>query len=339
MPPRLPFNNDVFNDDEALDSTAALLPASTRTTDQSLICPTDDIHYFLLKDLSVDKLNHIDQYLWVAGRPMPPKPLNYQIASSREIVVDERIGMHLVWEHTRRLHLKPVPRYLLDAQFWASHLICNGPCCVATQRDRVAQNPHPCTKHLYACALGFLCSYVALIQFESDLAIAHGYSLLPRDITWEKWLKLVQQLLKNGAANPAIINRRYLFGELRLSQLNKIYAFRYGSVLRGYQFTYQTYGELFRDYLTPLTAATIYVALVLTAMQVGLATDRLKGNSTFQHASYGFTAFSILGPLIGIVVVGFVGLLQFASNLLESRRFKRKQFALYEDMVTRTHLA
>ena len=31
------------------------------------------------------------------------------------------------------------------------------------------------------------------------------------------------------------------FGELRLSRLNKIFAFRYGNVLRGYQFPYQTY--------------------------------------------------------------------------------------------------
>ncbi|GAB1311990.1 hypothetical protein MFIFM68171_02200 [Madurella fahalii] len=40
-------------------------------------------------------------------------------------------------------------------------------------------------------------------------------------------------------------------------------------------------------------------------MQVGLATERLQGNTAFQQASYGFTIFAILGPLcaFGLVVL------------------------------------
>lgn len=332
----LPFSIETFTSKHALDPTAALLPASIRTADQILVSSTDEIINFLKKDLYVDKLNKIDLYLWLAGRPMPPKPLNYQLATSREILVDERIDMHLVWESTGRLHLKPIPRYLLDAQFWQKHLICEGSCCVAGQRERDAKT---CTLQLYKCALGFLSSYVALIQFESDLSIAHTYRLLPHDITWDQWLRLVQQLLKNGPANPQNINLRYLYGELRLSQLNKIYAFRYGRVLRGYQFTYQTYGELIRDYLTPLTAATIYVALVLTAMQVGLATNGLSDSLSFQNASYGFTVFAILGPLIAVVIVGIIGVFQFMNNLLGTRRFKVKQLAMYEQLMSRRQAA
>ncbi|KAJ6087123.1 hypothetical protein N7467_006037 [Penicillium canescens] len=160
--------------------------------------------------------------------------------------------------------------------------------------------------------------------------MAQNHHLLPENVTWEQWVTLVRQLLENGAANPKNVNARYLFGELRLSRLNKIYAFRYGSILRGYQFTYQTYGELFHDYLAPLAATTIYVALVLTAMQVGLATKRLNGNLAFQRASYGFTVLSILGPLIAILLVGFIGLLQFINNLLATLRFKRERFAHYK---------
>lgn len=326
----IPFK-EVLSSNNALSSTAALLPASTRTTDHSLTCPTDDIHAFLLKNLLMRKLNHIDRHLWLAGQPTPPKPLNYQIASSREIVVDERIDMHLVWEHTRRLHLKPVPRCLLDADFWTTHLICNGSCCVAVRHEHPVQDMKPCTKELYQCALGFLYSYIALIQFESDFFIAHDHHLLPHDVTWEKWLSLTRQLLGHGVASPANINRRYLYGELRLSQLNKIYAFRYGSMLRGYQYTYQTYGEFFRDYLTPVTATTVYVALVLTAMQVGLATNHLRNSATFQNVSYGLTIFSILGPLIGILVVGLIGVSRFASNLLGTRKFKQERLDLYEE--------
>lgn len=39
--------------------------------------------------------------------------------------------------------------------------------------------------------------------------------------------------------------------------------------------------RLFRAYLAPLATTTIYVALVLTAMQVRLATDRLRANLDF----------------------------------------------------------
>ncbi|KGO39460.1 hypothetical protein PEX1_081900 [Penicillium expansum] len=277
---------------------ARLLPASART-DHKLVSPTDEIQKFLKKDLMVNKLNKIDKYLWLAGQPMPPKPLNYQIATSREIVVDERIDVHMVWEHSQQ---------------------------------------QACSRELYKCALGLLSSYMALVQFESDFLIAQNYHLLPNTITWERWLELNQQLLGNDMTSPGHINSRYLFGELRLSRLNKIYAIRHASVLSGYQFTYQTYGDLFYDYLTPLTAATIYVALVLTAMQVGLATDRLGFNPPFQDASYGFTVFAILGPLIGILLIGIIGGLAFVNNLIGSWKFKRQQFALYELSQVRNQL-
>jgi hypothetical protein len=159
--------------------------------------------------------------------------------------------------------------------------------------------------------------------------IARKHHLLPENVKWDGWVALVQQLLENGATNPKNINIRYLFGELRLSRLNKIYALHNGNVFRGYQFPYQTYRELLRAFLAPIAATTIYVALVLTAMQVGLATDRLKGNLAFQRASYGFTVFSILAPLIAILWVAFIGILQFVSNLVATLRFKRERLTHY----------
>lgn len=329
MPEKVPFNDDV-----SILSTS-YMPAAFRDEHYTLYSPTADILHFLQKDLSVEHLNRIHKYLWLAGRPMPPRPLNYQAATSRDIVPDERIDMHLIWEHSRRIHLKPIPRYLLNYQFWVSHLICakTCPCLYRPEYRGTMRGDGICQKKkLYEYSLGFLLSYIALIQCESDFMIAQGHHLLPENVTWEDWHKLVQQLLENGAANPRNINARYLFGELRLSRLNKICAFRYGSILRGYQFTYQTYGELFRDYLAPLAATTIYVALVLTAMQVGLATTRLRDNLAFQRASYGFTVFSILGPLIAIVLIGFIGLSQFINNFVATWIFRRQRFMYYESL-------
>ncbi|KAK3347122.1 hypothetical protein B0T25DRAFT_461963, partial [Lasiosphaeria hispida] len=90
-------------------------------------------------DLSVKRLNDIYGWLWLAGRPMPSRPLNYQQSTSSEIVLDERADMHLVWVVPRCIHLKPIPRYLLDHDFWSAHLA-----------DR---------KDCYRSALGFLLSY------------------------------------------------------------------------------------------------------------------------------------------------------------------------------------
>lgn len=60
--------------------------------------------------------------------------------------------------------------------------------------------------------------------------------------------------------------------------------------------------------------AIIYVTIVLTAMQVGLATTELSTNDSFNRASYGFTVFSILGPLAVFIIAAFIVLVLVAFN-------------------------
>lgn len=43
------------------------------------------------------------------------------------------------------------------------------------------------------------------------------------------------------------------------------------------------------------------MAIVLSAMQVGLATERLGGSAGFQRASYGFAVFAIVVPVFGVL--------------------------------------
>ncbi|CAG8304907.1 unnamed protein product [Penicillium salamii] len=74
------------------------------------------------------------------------------------------------------------------------------------------------------------------------------------------------------------------------------------------------YGDFFQGNLAWLTAATVYIVLVLTAIQVSLATDVLAGNNTFQSASYGFTAFSILGPLVALSLIILTFYYMFINN-------------------------
>jgi hypothetical protein len=235
---------------------------------------------------------------------MPPRPLSYQRSTAREIVISEAADMHLVWAVPRRILLKPIPRYLLDYQFWKDHIV--------TQDS------------FYKCAYGFLLSYAALIQYESDFQIAKEMHLIPENLTWELWVNFVKELLnsRGNDRHQDNVNIRYRYGELRLSRLNKI-SWIHGR-LRGYSVSYQTYGEMFTTNLAPIGAATIYVALVLTAMQVGLATPQLNQNGTFQRWSYGFAVFSILAPVGFVLAILLLLILVFFYNWAATVSFDRK---------------
>jgi hypothetical protein len=139
-------------------------------------------------------------------------------------------------------------------------------------------------------------------------------------------MTLVKEILATNNLHQKI-DGRFNYGELRLSRLNKIYNIRQASILRGYMSHWQwtRYGDFFQENLAWLTAATVYIAVVLGAMQVGLATDTLVANRTFQLASYGFTVFSILGPLIGLSIIGVVFCFMFINNWINAVVFKRKR--------------
>lgn len=270
-----------------------LLPASGRSYDNKIYnivsITTSTATNHATDELSVKKLNDIHDWLWLAGRPGAPRSLSYQQSSSREITIDERVDMHLVWM-PGRMFLKPIPRYLLDHDFWTQYII--------------SEDTHMST-------LGFLRSYVALIQYESDFRIAKEKHLVPDYVTWEAWVNFVDQFLELGNLE-ARVNKRYHYGELRLSRLNKV-CWVQGRI-RGYRFPYQTYGEMLSMNMAPIGAATVYIAVVLTAMQVGLATPQLANNTVFQRASYGFTVFSIIAPVGLTVAIIVIIVLLFVYN-------------------------
>jgi hypothetical protein len=344
---------------EGNESLAELMPASNRFKEDlylngqqhrnvDVIKRAEATLEFLEKELNVPRLNVIHNHLWLAGRPMPPRPLHHQVASSRAITVTEDIHFHLVWE-PGRMFLKPLPRYLLSPSFWADHLVCQQPldnCVCFAARETQLQNPNakietPCKRReLYKSAYGILLSYTALIQHESDFRIAKDQHLLPDEVKWPQWHQLVGELLEHSPLNTTEVNKRYQFGELRVSRLNKIYHvrgfLRFGLVdsMRGYKFEFATYGQQLAGYLAPILAATVYIGLVLTAMQVGLGTEMLQGNPYFQSASYGFTVFSILAPLILAASATFAVLFFFVFNYLSTKAYLQKRMAFYADLET-----
>ena len=121
------------------------------------------------------------------------------------------------------------------------------------------------------------------------------------------------------------IDRRFIHGELRLSRLNKIYLL-FQTPLRRYMSQWNQYGSFFRDNFGWLASVIVYIAIVLTAMQVGLATEPLANNDAFQAASYGFTVFALLGPLIAATTIFIQFLVLFITNWIKAVLWKRSRY-------------
>jgi len=270
---------------------------------------TDNLQAFLNHDLDVSRLASVQPHLWLAGRKMAARPLHRQAMMNRQVIVVEQADLHLTWQDTR-IYIKPLPSYLLNRDFW---------------RDNLCSNDSAGDKR-YTNALGFLLSYAWLVPYECDFQMAMDGNqhprLLPKDLTYEQWSGLLAELVSViDLRNPTDVSPRYHYGELRISRLNLIYRLAWGKVgmqhfLRGYLYGYHDYGTFLQRNLGWLVAAFASVATLLTAMQVGLATDRLVHDRMFQDACYGLAVFAIAGPveLAGIIVLWIAVL--FVNNLV-----------------------
>ncbi|KAH6896830.1 hypothetical protein B0T10DRAFT_475191 [Thelonectria olida] len=336
-----PFCNDVLikQDDGNLvqviqDRGASLMdqfPASFRVGND-LYAPSDAPDFaYIEAELDPKQLHEIIHHLWLAGRPVPPRALHQQLLLDRDIIVSERIDIHCVWGQGR-IFIKPLPRYLLNKEFWQQHLACK---CAPT--DPSAGTPpttpsctqsEPCERrHLRQCALGFLLSYVALIAHESDYSIARTKELIPADVTWPKWRLFVRELLhneKDGDLRPeqlyADVAERFIYGELRLNRLRLIDKVTHGPFSSNFMSNWSSYGSFARDNSASIIAATAWILLILSAMQVGLGTNRLVESEAFQAASWGFTVFSMIAPIGAVMILLLVFAVVFWVNLVNTRR-------------------
>jgi hypothetical protein len=271
----------------------------------------DTFNAYLGRELSVDRLELIVEYLWLAGLPRLARPLHEQNMIGREIIATEEADLHLVWRGTR-IYIKPLPEFLLCYGMWEHHLCKN--------------------EQLFKNACGLLLSYLWLVRHKSDLEVAHNKSLLSTEIQWEGWTALSREILMN-IDNKSLhgINPRYKYGELRLQRLNYIYRFSpktwsFTNFLRGYLYGYHEYSTFFQRNTAWLLASFAYITIVLTAMQVGLATPDLGNNRAFRKASYVFTVFSILSPLAVLSgVMGTVIVLAINNYLYTVSQKKRRQ--------------
>jgi hypothetical protein len=261
------------------------------------------VEKFLHAQLDVSRLNEIHHHLWMAGKPGPGRALHQHALYGRKIVCTEQADLHLLWEDSRLL-VKPCPDYLLSYDFWERYL-CED-------------------ESLWEIALGLLQSYTWLIQHKSDWRLAQEAGILSSDVSWERWTNFVSSLCYETETKGLHVNPRFRYGNLRLSRVQWIYRLcsrsRGGnSLINGYFNPYPSYRSFFIQNTAPVTAAVIYFAMILGAMQVGLSTERLQRNDTFQNASLFFTILAIVGPVAAVVLlVSVIMSYVFTWNLLHA---------------------
>lgn len=320
-----------------------MLPAYFRGPNDVLTLLDDNVDDFLASELSLGKLEMLLQHLWFAGSERVPIPLQEEIMIGRKIVVTERLGLHLVWTRDQKLFIKPLPSFLLDPEFWKSSICCKSGCeCSDLQttegKDEEnkshSQSSQQTRQHnsdsrsqntvLAACsrralkrsARGFLYSYICLISHESDFKVALENHLLPSELSmpsWKKWKQLSREVL--STTNKETVHPRFRRAELRLARLNTLSQLTQTPLFEPYLRHYWDYSSLLRENFTLLATATVFIALVLTAMQVGLATEQLNQSGGFMAASYGFTVFAILFPFSLLGWVALKALWQIVKDL------------------------
>ncbi|KAL7945778.1 hypothetical protein V8C42DRAFT_352777 [Trichoderma barbatum] len=293
-----PFDKDPF--EESNDELQDLLPATYHyhklngyRKRRCVADPSDNVPHFLASELSLKGLESMLKHLWLAGAKRPPAQLHYHAALGREITVTDRIDLHLMWNANGRIFIKPIPRFLLSSKFWADYL---------------SGSEHSNERKV---ALGLLYTYACLISSDNDFQIAIEKRLLPkgpdqRPMSWETWKSLARSILRNH--DPAQTHPRFIHGELRLSRINAINRVFNLSPFEAYFNSWNDYSSFFRDNLHWIAASTVWLVLILTAMQVGLAAEPLQDNAEFKRATYIFTLIAILGPVIffGLVLLGAV---------------------------------
>ncbi|OAL53459.1 hypothetical protein IQ07DRAFT_641843 [Pyrenochaeta sp. DS3sAY3a] len=312
-------------------NTADLLPATYHYYEtprkRAIGNPADDVSLFLQRELSLGSLVDMLKHLWFAGARRPAIPLHLHIAMGREIALADRMDLHLLWDNNGKLFIKPIPRYLLDVTFCSTNLQTPSNCTCQNFPTKTCG----CTPR--RVALGFLYTYACLISSESDFHLANELRLLPRNdndapIDWAAWKTLTRDLLRIYQRDRTIAHPRFHRAELRLSRLNTIHRFTSLPLFEPYLRSRYNYTGFFRNNITWITAATVFVALVLSAMQVGLTTQRLQTNASFQRASYGFTLFAILGPICAFGLVVLYALFILVKDLPLLLRGRRKRFVL-----------
>lgn len=188
-------------------------------------------------------------------------PIHHQKARSRKIIVDQEPGLHLVWYYDS-IFIKPIPAYFYSRAFW----------------DYIKDYD----QDVHRASLGFMRSYYYLVRFEIDFDEAIEKKLIPKKDsgefpTYEEWCEFIAPFSLVG---DEYVNRRYHYGELRMTRINRIALFKRG------QFSYfhilPQWGSFLSHILAPLITAFAVCSVILNSMQVTLAAIEVANQTDYE---------------------------------------------------------
>ncbi|KAF2632490.1 hypothetical protein BU25DRAFT_470134 [Macroventuria anomochaeta] len=267
--------------------------------DHTAFFAINDISGFLREDLDLTRLDSIQGYLGLAGRPRRVRPLHRYKMIGLDILYTQKMDLHLLKTRTH-LMLKPLPLWIPDREIWYRHI------------DHVQE--------WHESATGFLMSYVCLLTTPIDLKIAQGLALVHIPITWEWCRGFVEDFLRYVDINTlAQVNKRYHYGDLRRDRINMIYGYRFLTT------------HLVRGYFHRPNSSVAFFFRNQVWILIGV--PGLEDNYVFQQALYAFVVCSIVSLAALLGVVGFVFVAIFLFNMLaafrnansRSRRLTRRQ--------------
>ncbi|KAK3694149.1 hypothetical protein B0T22DRAFT_437252 [Podospora appendiculata] len=211
-------------------------------------------------------------------------PLHHQKAHARDIIVVEKPGLHLVWYYDR-IFIMPIPAYFYSTAFWV----------FLEQAEPTA----------YKAAVGFMRGYYYLIQYQVDFDKACAIGLIPvlpdgtnKHPTYEQFYDFIAPFCH---VDDASVSRRYHYGELRLTRINRTYVlFKFRLA---YFHIYPQWGSFLAHLLAPIITVFAVCSVVLNSMQVSLAA---LSSGPVQDAWPSLVSVSLYFPIAVIVLIAVV---------------------------------
>lgn len=296
----------------------------------------------LQDDLKTNILDDLYSHLWLVARKEGSHvdALHVQLIKRRSVIVAEDPKLHLVWNYDV-IYIKPLPEYLLNYNFWETHLVRSptGPAADAKQPRF----------NTYRSALGFLRSYSFLIQHESDFVVAQRACLIPKYVSFHRWQRFIQPFRLIADDD---VSHRYHYGQFRLTRLNIMtHIVRVAKALSlvktneqvpwEYQEQIWQTGQYLSIYAAPFVLIFAMLSLILSSMQVVLAARGSETWEAFVKVSWGFSVATIIFsvvPILGVMVVVAVVLVaqgQFALRMRwKDLALKKRQAAANSTATT-----
>ncbi|KAI0812915.1 hypothetical protein GGR55DRAFT_703634 [Xylaria sp. FL0064] len=277
-----------FSKANSLRSSGHILLPHAFRQDAELLDPRRHINTFLKTDLEPTRLNKISRHLWHAGLPRPARFLHRQRLLMRTILLTELPDEHLVW-HDTDIWIKPIPD-----------------------------------------AYGLLLSYTWLIVYKSDHCIAVDAGLVPADVDYNAWTALAGDVsTRTVLRTPIPVNERYDYGELRLSRLNHLYRlgaaeFSLWNTVFGFTSRPTRYPAFFQRNFGWILGVFVYFSVLLSAMQVALATEKLGSSIGFQSFSRAIALLSVAFVLLAAAIMLLVWSFLFGFHLMSTIQYLKR---------------